>query len=127
VIGVSTRRGDDPSLGALPYHAAPYHAALKSANAAASSPVREACQVRHGRGRTLADRVVVERCVRRDPTSGRRVGHTRDGVNHQLTVSVHRDLDASLRARLDQLVDGLLDLLLDVGHHCFLSRLRSPV
>lgn len=49
--------------------------------------------------------------------SGRRVGDTRDGVDHQLTVSVHRDLHTALGARFDQLVDGLLDLLLNVGHH----------
>ena len=72
--------------------------------------------VNHRRGHALADRVAKEQGVRRDRTSGRRVGYARDGVDHLLAVAVDGYLHAPLRPGLDQRVDGFLDLLLDAGH-----------
>jgi len=48
------------------------------------------------------------------------VGDARDGVDHQIAVPVDGDLQAPLGARLDQLVDGFPDLLLDVVHDLLL-------
>jgi hypothetical protein len=72
--------------------------------------------MRHGRGRALANRVAVDRRVRRDATPGLRVGDASDGVGHLLTVPVDGDLQAPLGSRFDQPVDGFLDLLLKVVH-----------
>src|SRR5215208_6056308 len=76
--------------------------------------------VDHGRSHSLADRVAEERRVRGDRTSGCRVGDARDGVDHLLAAPVDGDLQSPLGSGLDQLVEGLLDSLLNVGHY------RSP-
>src|SRR5215208_2654959 len=73
-----------------------------------------------GRGHALADREAEERRVGCDRTPGRRIGDACDGVDHQFAVSIHRDLLAPLDSRFDQLVNGLLNLLLNIGHY------RSP-
>jgi hypothetical protein len=72
--------------------------------------------VRHRGGHTLAHRVGVEGGVRGHRTPGFVVGDARDGVDHLLALLVDGDLQAPLGARLDQLFDGFLDLLLDVVH-----------
>jgi hypothetical protein len=50
----------------------------------------------HRRGHALADRVAVDRGVRRDRTAGRRVGDARDGVDHLVAMAVDGDLQAPL-------------------------------
>jgi len=82
--------------------------------------------VGHGRGRPLADREVVEHGAGVDRTSGGGVGDAGDGVDHLLAAPVGGDLDAALGSRLDQLVDGLLDLLLHVAHDRLLVRGWQP-
>ncbi len=72
--------------------------------------------MRHGRGHTLTNREAEERCVRRDWTSGCRVGDARDSVDYQVAVSVDGYLQTPLGSGLDELVDGFLDLLLKVVH-----------
>jgi hypothetical protein len=72
--------------------------------------------VRYGRGRTLAGRISVEGGVRHDRTPDFVVGDARDGVAYQVTAPVYGDLQTPLGSRLDQLVDGFLDLLLKVFH-----------
>src|SRR6266566_2114491 len=74
-----------------------------------------------GRGRALADRVAVERRAGGHRPSGGGVGDAGDGVDHLLAVPVHGHLQAALGSGLDQLVDGLLHLLLKVVHDPLLS------
>src|SRR5215218_2293767 len=74
--------------------------------------------VRHGRGRALADRVSVERRVRRYQTSGFGVSESGNGVDYLLAIPVDGDLQAPLGSRFDQLVDCSLDPLLKVFDHC---------
>ena len=52
--------------------------------------------VSDGRGRGLADRVVVERGVGGDLSAGGRVGHARNGFDDQLAPVVCSDLDPPL-------------------------------
>src|SRR5215217_9358448 len=68
----------------------------------------------------LTNRVAEEQCVRGDGASGFGVGNASDGVDHWLTIAVDGDLQTLLGSGLDEPVDGLLDLVLDVGHD------RSP-
>jgi hypothetical protein len=77
--------------------------------------------VGQGRSHGLAYRIGVEYGVRLDQTPGRRVGGARDGIDHLLTVPVYGNLQAPLVSRVDQLVDGFLDLLLSVVHDRFPS------
>src|SRR5829696_3209038 len=75
--------------------------------------------VDQGRGHSLADRIGVEHGVRPDRTPSRRVSNAGDGVDYRFAVLVDGDLQATLGAGLDQLVDGFLDLLLNVVHDRF--------
>src|SRR5688572_13469900 len=81
--------------------------------------------MRHGRGRTLTDRVAIERRVGSDGTPGLWVGNAGDGVGHLLVIPVHGDLQTALRSRLDQSVSGFLYTGLDVVHDPPSSRCRS--
>src|SRR4029450_2890589 len=69
-----------------------------------------------GGGRALDDRGAVEHGARVDRAGGVRVGAPRDGADHPLAVAVDGDLEPALGSGPDQLVDGLLHILLDVAH-----------
>jgi hypothetical protein len=72
--------------------------------------------VDHGRGHALADRVAKEGRVGGERASGRGVGDARGGVDHLFALVVDGDLQSPLSPGLNQLVDGFLDSLLNVGH-----------
>jgi hypothetical protein len=78
--------------------------------------------VDHRRGHTLAYRVAKKRRVRRNRTSGCRVGGASDGVDYRLAMPVHGDLQAPLGSILDQPVDLFLNLLLGTVHKRFPSQ-----
>src|SRR5215217_4299367 len=75
--------------------------------------------VDQGRGHSLADRIGVEHSVRPDRTPSRRISNAGDGVDYRFAVLVDGDLQATLGFGLDQLVDGFLNLLLNVVHDRF--------
>jgi hypothetical protein len=77
--------------------------------------------MRHGGGRTLADRVGVEWRIRGDLATAFRVGYARDGVYQRLALAVDGGLQTPLGPRVDQPVDGFLDLRLNVAHDRFPS------
>jgi hypothetical protein len=72
--------------------------------------------VRHGRGRTLPDRVAVEGGIRSGQTPGFMVGDASDGIYYLFAVPVYGNLQTPLGPRFDQLVDSFLDPLLKVFH-----------
>lgn len=77
-----------------------------------------------GRGRSLANREVVEGCVRGHGTFACRIGDARHGVDHEVRSPVRGDLDSTLASGLDQLVNGVLHQLLGIFHG--LRSVRRP-
>src|SRR5689334_14276652 len=70
--------------------------------------------MRHGRGHTLACRGAEKRRIRSHRAASLRVGETCDGVYDQLSLLVDRNLNSGLDARLYQMINGFLDLLLRI-------------
>src|SRR3712207_8930687 len=62
--------------------------------------------VRHRRGRALADRVAIKRRLRCYLSLAFRVGDARHCVGHRLTMAVYGDLQAPLGPGLDKIVYG---------------------
>ena len=81
--------------------------------------------VDQGRGCRLADRVAVDGSVRCKQPARCRIRNARHGVDDLLVTFINRDLESSLRPGLDHLIDGPLNLLLEVGAGLHLAHASS--
>src|SRR5439155_18310512 len=66
----------------------------------------------------LAHRVAVDRRLRRKQSTRCWIRDARHGIDDLLAIEVNSDLEAALGPRLDHVMDGSLDLHLEVANRC---------